>query len=133
MNKCLVLFVEGDTEIEFYKAVISDARQRRPNHRFDIMIETKGVNGVGGFKSIALRKFIKEIKPKYDSNTEFIVALCRDTDVFELSSKPPINWEDVEKEFKLNGANMLHSLGHGVGLDIHEYPYMSTKYDFIVK
>ena len=39
----------------------------------------------------------------------------------------------VESEFKLNGANMLHSLGHGVGLDIHEYPYMSTKYDFILK
>lgn len=41
--------------------------------------------------------------------------------------------KSVESEFKLNGANMLHSLGHGVGLDIHEYPYMSTKYDFILK
>ena len=43
MNKCLVLFVEGDTEVEFYKAVISDAKQRRPNQRFDIMIETKNI------------------------------------------------------------------------------------------
>ena len=39
----------------------------------------------------------------------------------------------VESEFKINGANMIHSLGHGVGLDIHEYPFMSTKYDYILK
>lgn len=25
MNKCLVLFVEGDTEVEFYKRVIANA------------------------------------------------------------------------------------------------------------
>ena len=28
---------------------------------------------------------------------------------------------------------MVHSIGHGVGLDIHEYPFMSTKHDFILK
>lgn len=39
----------------------------------------------------------------------------------------------VESEFKLNGANMVHSLGHGVGLDIHEYPFINSKYDFILK
>lgn len=41
--------------------------------------------------------------------------------------------KSVESEFKLQGANMVHSLGHGVGLDIHEYPFMSTKYDFLLK
>lgn len=41
--------------------------------------------------------------------------------------------KSVESEFKLNGVNMIHSLGHGVGLEIHEYPFMSTKYDFILK
>lgn len=41
--------------------------------------------------------------------------------------------KSVESEFKLNGANMIHSLGHGVGLDIHEYPFMSTKHDFILR
>ena len=28
MSKCLVLFVEGETEIEFYKAVITFAREK---------------------------------------------------------------------------------------------------------
>lgn len=30
MNKCLVLFVEGDTEVEFYKAVITFAKKKQP-------------------------------------------------------------------------------------------------------
>ena len=109
MNKCLVLFVEGDTEVEFYKQVITNARKLRPSGRFDINIECKNVNGVGGFKNLALRKFIKEIKPKYDEECEFVVALCRDTDVFELSPKPPIKWSEVERDLLANGArDVIH-------------------------
>ena len=49
VSKCLVLFVEGDTEVEFYKHVISNARKKRANGRFDINIEYKNIKGVGGF------------------------------------------------------------------------------------
>ena len=109
MSKCLVLFVEGDTEVEFYKRVISNARQKRADGRFDINIECKNVKGVGGFKNIALRKFLKEIKPKYGNECEFCVVLCRDTDVFELSPKPPINWKEVERTFNEIGVkNIIH-------------------------
>lgn len=41
--------------------------------------------------------------------------------------------KSVESEFRLNGTEMLHSLGHGVGLEIHEFPFISSKYDFILK
>ena len=68
MSKCLVLFVEGDTEVEFYKQIVANARKLHPAGRFDTNIEYRNVRGVGGFKSIALRKFIKEIKPKYEDN-----------------------------------------------------------------
>ena len=57
MSKCLVLFVEGDTEVEFYKQVVANARKLHPAGRFDTNIEYRNVRGVGGFKSIALRKF----------------------------------------------------------------------------
>ncbi len=30
MSKCLVLFVEGDTEVEFYKQVVANARKLHP-------------------------------------------------------------------------------------------------------
>ncbi len=58
MSKCLVLFVEGDTEVEFYKQVIANARKLHPTGRFDTNIEYRNVKGVGGFKSIALRKYL---------------------------------------------------------------------------
>ena len=107
MNKCLVLFVEGDTEVEFYKRVIANARQKRVDGRLDISIECKNVKGIGGFKNIALRKFMKEIKPKYGEECEYSIALCRDTDVFELSPKPPIKWDEVEYAFNENGVQKI--------------------------
>lgn len=107
MSKCLVLFVEGDTEVEFYKAVIAFAKEKRENKTFDTCIECKNVKGVGGFKNIAHRKFVREIKPKYGNNCEFTVVLCSDTDVFELEQKPPVNWKDIQNKMLSAGAKTV--------------------------
>ena len=104
MSKCLVLFVEGDTEVEFYKQVVANARKLHPAGRFDTNIEYRNVKGVGGFKSIALRKFTKEIKPKYGDDCEFTIVLCSDTDVFDFVPKPPIKWDEVKKDLANSGA-----------------------------
>lgn len=45
MGKCLVLFVEGETEVEFYKQVIAHARKMHPQGRFDTNIEYRNVGG----------------------------------------------------------------------------------------
>lgn len=39
----------------------------------------------------------------------------------------------VENDFKLNRYDLIHSLGHGVGLEIHELPYISYRNDTILK
>ena len=107
MNKCLILFVEGDTEVEFYKRVVANARRLHPENRFDTHIEFRNVKGVGGFKGNALRKFTKEIKPKYGEECIYTVVLCSDTDVFDFSSKPPIKWKEVERGLCENGASKI--------------------------
>ena len=40
---------------------------------------------------------------------------------------------NIENDFKLNGYSLIHSLGHGVGLDIHEMPFISSKNDNTLK
>ena len=39
----------------------------------------------------------------------------------------------VQNDFELHGYDLIHSLGHGVGLDIHEYPYLQEKIDNYLK
>ena len=107
MSKCLVLFVEGETEVEFYKQVVANARKLHPRRMFDTSIEYRCIKGIGGFKNEALRKFVKDIKVKYEDNCVFTVALCRDTDVFEFSPKPPVRWDEVENALLESGASKV--------------------------
>ena len=123
MSKCLVLFVEGDTEVEFYKQVVANARKLHPAGRFDTNIEYRNVRGVGGFKSIALRKFTKEIKPKYGDDCEFTIVLCSDTDVFDFAPKPPIKWDEVKKDLANSGAaKVIHVQANAVVLAARPKP-----------
>lgn len=39
----------------------------------------------------------------------------------------------VENDFKLNGYDLIHALGHGVGLEVHELPIVSSRQDFTLR
>ena len=41
--------------------------------------------------------------------------------------------KNVEQELKINRFDLIHALGHGVGLDVHEIPVLSSKYDNLLK
>ena len=39
----------------------------------------------------------------------------------------------VDNDFRLNNYDLIHALGHGVGLDIHESPIISTRSENTLK
>lgn len=106
MPKYIVIFVEGETEEELYKNhIIPLVRNNMPNGRLVCEVEVINVRGAGGFKNDSLMKF-KKIK-KLNSDKKFVVAMCYDTDIFEVASKPPINWNLVEMKMKTAGADKI--------------------------
>ena len=102
VDKVVVIFIEGDTEEEFYKALLASLR-RKCGGRFPCNIVLKNVKGVGNYKSKVSRIFEKRIKRDYPGYI-YDLILCYDTDVFEFAKKPPINWKEVIEELKNKGA-----------------------------
>lgn len=70
------------------------------------------------------------IKPIYDlvlKNQEQILEEMKDGANTRMLTKM------VENDFRLNNFNLVHALGHGVGMDIHENPVISSRSDNTLK
>lgn len=105
-EKVVVIFIEGATEIEFYKRLVNIIRTHCGG-RLSCSVEPINASGIGQYKDKVLRIFEKRLKKKYP-NGEFYVALCYDQDVFEMEKNPPVNWCEVKNAFLDSGANAVH-------------------------
>ena len=102
MNRLAVIFVEGDTEVDFYKKLVSYYRNQHGG-RLCCRVEIRNVRGVGNYQSKVVRTFRKSIIPQYPGY-EYHVILSYDSDVFEFSRKPQVDLDSVVKELKQSGA-----------------------------
>lgn len=78
--------------------------------------------------------FVEEIKDEYKSIYDFVLKVQKQiaSRFKEGANIKPII-KDVETEYKLKGYAIMHSFGHGVGLDIHEIPYLRSAIDCNLK
>lgn len=101
-KKGVIFFAEGDTEIEFYKKMIEYLHNKKGRFNIDKIL-FENIKGITNYKNRVNRIFNKRTIIEYP-NYEFIVFLCYDTDVFEYEQHPKINWKEIEKDLKKNGA-----------------------------
>ena len=101
----VVFFVEGETEVEFYKKLIKYLHDKYGNFQVD-KVQVENLKGIGNYKNRVIRIFDKRILQKYSGYT-FVVVLCYDTDVFEYEECPQINWKEIELELKKSGAKTV--------------------------
>ena len=90
---------------------------------------------VNGYCSDMTRTFFvgevpEYIKPVYDL---VLKNQIQTQDAYKDGASTRLLTKMVENDFKLNNYDLIHSLGHGVGLEIHEPPYISYSSDILLK
>lgn len=81
-------------------------------------------------RTIFVGSIPEEVKPIYDLVLKNERQTMQD---YKDGASTRILTKMVENDFKLHGYDLIHSLGHGVGLEIHEPPYISYRNDVQLK
>ena len=77
-------------------------------------------------RTIFVGEVPEEIKPVYDLVLKNQVQTL---EAYKDGASTRLLTKMVENDFKLHDYDLIHSLGHGVGLEIHEPPYVSYSSD----
>lgn len=105
-SRGILFFVEGDTEVEFFQALVQCLQKQNPQSTRNQRIIYRNAKGISNFQNKVLRIFINQIL-RDNPGISFYVVLCYDTDAFEYSRKPPVDWRLVEADLKTAGANKV--------------------------
>ena len=81
-------------------------------------------------RTIFMGCILEEIKPVYDLVLKNQMQTLEE--IKEYASIKTISLM-VENDFKLHNYNLVHSLGHSIGLETHEAPYINSKNDTFLK
>lgn len=103
----VTIFVEGETEKEFYDTLLSFYSQNSKKTISEYKVFN--LKGIGRFENKVSSKLKHEIIPKFPEK-EIKVICCYDSDVFELAQKPPVNWKLVKKKVNELGINNFNEI-----------------------
>ena len=81
-------------------------------------------------RTIFMGCILEEIKPIYD-----IIRKNETMGISEVKENSNIRTltKGVENNFEFNKFELIHSLGHGIGLEVHEIPYINAKNESLLK
>lgn len=102
----ILIFVEGDTEIEFIKALVQCLQQQNPQITRQQRIIYRNAKGIRNFQNKVFRIFKNQVL-RDNPGITFDVVLCYDTDAFEYAQKPPVDWKLVEADLKRAGTHQV--------------------------
>jgi hypothetical protein len=105
MSKIIVIFVEGATELEFYKAMAEICKKPKT-----VTLKFCNLQGAGRFEQKVPSKLKREFIPTYGVDNVKVVC-CYDTDVFEQGIKPPTNWDIVKQKVEAFGISNFELIG----------------------
>lgn len=113
LKKAIVVIVEGETEVEFYKYLLSKMVSKDKQILDKIKIfKPINMKGISKFQRSAVTQFEnkKNIKDKGNKkfNYDYYVFLCIDADVFYFEQKPPLNKEKLKNDLIESGAKQVH-------------------------
>ena len=78
--------------------------------------------------------FINEIKNEYKEIYDFVLdEQKRTAELLKENSNIKLVIKDRETEYRLKNYEVMHSFGHGLGLDIHEAPVLKSTQDNFLK
>ena len=109
MKKCVIIFTEGETEEIFYNRLLNEIKVETNISKFYIdKLEKRCLKGISKFDKKLINIYKNNLSKKY-RDYEIVVFLCYDSDVFDFSTKPPVDWEDIEKKlYKLGASKVYH-------------------------
>ena len=81
-------------------------------------------------RTIFMGCILEEIKPVYDLVLKN--QLYTTQEIKEYASIKTLS-QMVESNYKLNNFDLIHSLGHSIGMETHEIPYINSKNDTFLK
>lgn len=107
----VILFVEGDTDELFFKALIEYYRQKSQKQLLPCSI--CNLKGVTRYTSKLLAKLKNEYLPEARNKAFKIQTVCcsYDTDVFEVKHPLMVDWRVLEKKVKKLGIEHFVQIG----------------------